>query len=179
MMSRSPAAAAASRRLLTVALLVAPTLLPLVPLTAAGAQGAVVPPPQQRRWTAVRVAKWATLGAAVGFGFYALSHSRRADRWYDALRTLCHQSPQACSVEDGRYVAADAESLYRESTREDRRAQVGILGGQVTLLGSVALFVYDLRNDRGPQNIPYPGSGAYRSTLSGPPGVALGATVNF
>jgi hypothetical protein len=41
----------------------------------------------------------------------------------------------------------------------DRRAQVGIIGGQVALFGSVALFVYDLRHARGPGNIPYP-SGA-------------------
>ena len=124
---------------------------------------------------AVRVGKWVLLGAAVGFGTYALRHSSRADRSYGDLRELCASDPAACTISDGRYGAADAEALYRASVREDRRAQVGILGGQVTLLGSVALFVYDLRNGRGPANIPYPGAALGRA----PRAVAVGASVGF
>lgn len=132
---------------------------------------------QPRGWTRVRIAKWALLGAATGFGAYALTHSSRADRDYGELRTFCTDDPHGCALDRGRYAAAAAEALYRSSVREDRRAQLGILGGQLTLLGSVALFVYDLRNARGPENIPYPGSALSRV----PAGrrVALGASVRF
>lgn len=48
--------------------------------------------------------------------------------------------------------------------RADSRAQFGIVGGQLALLGSVGLFIYDLRpHDHTPENIPYeqtsPGAG--------------------
>ena len=169
---------ATARRLLAAALLAAPAAAMLAPAdalaqTAGGAATAPV-----RRWTAVRVAKWALRGAATGFGLYALSHSRRADRSYDDLRTLCVRSPGSCALDSGRYVGAEAEALYRGSVREDRRAQLGIVGGQLTLLGSVALFVYDLRNDRGPENIPSPG-GALRRGAGALAGITLGATVRF
>ena len=40
--------------------------------------------------------------------------------------------------------------------RADSRAQFGIVGGQLALLGSVGLFIYDLRpHDHTPENIPY------------------------
>ena len=130
------------------------------------------PPKAGRGWTAIRVAKWALLGVAAGFGTYALTHSDRADRAYGDLRALCSEEPNACEIDGGRYMGARAESLYRGSVREDRRAQVGILGGQLALLGSVALFVVDLRNGRGPENIPFPGAGLRR-------GVVVGATLRF
>ena len=62
------------------------------------------------------------------------------------------------SIDEERRGCSDetAERYYRTAQEEDRRAQVGIVGGQVTLLGSVGLFIYDLRNGRGPENIPYP-----------------------
>ena len=48
--------------------------------------------------------------------------------------------------------------------RADSRAQFGIVGGQLALLGSVGLFIYDLRpHDHTPENIPFeqgsPGTG--------------------
>ena len=130
-----------------------------------------------RGWTRVRVAKWTLLGVATGFGVYALTHSNRADRDYGDLRTLCTSDPDGCSLSDGRYAADAAEALYRSSVREDRRAQLGIIGGQLTLLGSVALFVYDLRNARGPENIPYPAAGLTRGAP--PRHVGVGARVRF
>ena len=160
---------------------------------AASAQGAAAAPPARsatvtgpwtrpsaqagRGWTRLRVAKWTLLGVASGFGVYALTHSSRADRDYGDLRTLCNEDPAGCTLDGGRYLEPRAESLYRGSLREDRRAQVGILGGQLTLLGSVALFVLDLRNVRGPGNIPYPAAGLERSP--GPRRVAAGASVRF
>ena len=126
---------------------------------------------------AVRVAKWALLGVAAGFGVYALTHSDRADRAYGDLRALCSGEPGACELAGGRYLEARAEAFYRGSVREDRRAQLGILGGQLALLGSVALFVVDLRNDRGPDNIPYPAAGLQRGRAGR--GIAVGAALRF
>lgn len=134
-------------------------LATLAPAPAAwGSLSAQTAPPAVRRgWTAVRVAKWALLGATVGLGYYALKQSTRADRAYSDLRHLCVTAPSSCTLDAGRYPDAHAETLFATSLRHDRRAQAGIVGGQVTLLGSAALFVYDLRNGRGPENIPFPG----------------------
>lgn len=127
----------------------------------AAAQVDIAPAPVESGWTKTRVAKWALLAAAVGFGTYALVETGRASDYYGELRAHCQSDPEACRLNDGRYVDAYAESLFDEATAADRRARVGIIGGQVTLLGSAALFVYDLRNGRGgPSDIPYPRPGA-------------------
>jgi hypothetical protein len=119
-----------------------------------------VTPREHPDWTVVRVAKWAMLATAIGFGGYAIVHSTRADDRYTSLRRLCETRPEMCAIDaNGRYTDPTTEDLFARTREEDRRAQVGIIGGQVALFGSVALFVYDLRHARGPGNIPYP-SGA-------------------
>lgn len=51
----------------------------------------------------------------------------------------------------GAYALANSRTEHT-----DRRAQVGILGGQLSLLGSVGLFIYDLRRDHEtPADIPF------------------------
>jgi hypothetical protein len=140
--------------------------------------GAQTPARQGRPgWTPVRVAKWALLGTAVGFAGYALTHSTRADDAYSGLRELCNREPDRCRLTNGHYEDSEAEALYRGSTREDRRAQVGIFGGQIALLGSAALFIYDLRNGRGPVNIPYPSSARARARPA--PALGLGLRLSF
>ena len=128
--------------------------------TAVQAQVQVTPPRPQEGWTAVRIAKWALLGAAIGFGSYALVESGRADDSYAELRRLCQLEPDGCTLTGGQYADPGAERLYDRALSADRRARVGIIGGQVALLGSAAFFVYDLRNGRGPDDIPYPPSRA-------------------
>lgn len=178
-MSRPALRRPRSRSSRLLALLLASALVVATPTALrAQAAGGAPAPAAAHRWTAVRVAKWALLGTAAAFGAYALSHSTRADRAYGDLRRLCVAVPAGCTLDGGRYVAPRAESLYGTSLREDRRAQLGIVGGQVALLGSVALFVYDLRNGRGPGNIPYPG-GAARGAAPPRPGVMVGAAVGF
>lgn len=124
--------------------------------TAAQAQVQVTPPRPAEGWTAVRIAKWALLAAAVGFGTYALVQTGDADDHYALLKRECQATPAGCHIENGRYSDPRMESLYQSAMSADRRARVGIIGGQVTLLGSAGLFVYDLRNGRGPDDIPYP-----------------------
>jgi hypothetical protein len=127
------------------------------PLTLSAQRSAGTMPTQQGgKWTVVRTAKWALLGGAVGLGAYALHHSFIAERSYGQLREFCFTSPERCEVMGGRYVDQGAEALFARSISADRHAQVGIFGGQVALLGSVGLFIYDLRNGQGPRDIPYP-----------------------
>jgi hypothetical protein len=134
-------------------------------------------PRQPGAWTPVRIAKWSLLGAAAGLAAYALEHSTAAERANDRLRELCTEQPGRCQLDDGVYTDPDAEALFQRVSHEDHLARIGIVGGQVALLGSVGLFVYDLRNGRGPGDIPYP-SAASRAAAPRPR-VAMGVRLTF
>jgi hypothetical protein len=161
--------------LLLLSAAAAPALQPLA-AQAAPAGAAATP---TSAWRTARTGKWVLLGAAVLFGAYAVQRSNEANEAYDALRGACESDAERCRLSDGRYADPATEALFDRAEREDARAQVGIVGGQVALLGSVGLFVYDLRNARGPRNIPYPG----RATAAGatPPaaGIAVGLRFTF
>ena len=110
-----------------------------------------------REWRGVaRVAKWVFAGATVALGAYAYTEHDAAERAEARLRDRCDSSPAACMVVDGRYADLESEALHQRAVSHDRRARTGIVAGQITLLGGVALFLYDLRGDGGPDNIPYP-----------------------
>jgi hypothetical protein len=129
-------------------------------LVAGGANAQQRTPPQPRRGPpVVKIAKWSLLGLAGGLGLYALRHSTRAEDAYDDLRAICLEASSRCEHTGGRYGDDAAERLYHRAVAEDRQAQLGIFGGQITLFGSVGLFIYDLRDDRTPTTIPYPGRG--------------------
>ena len=114
-------------------------------------------PAASRDWRGVaRVAKWVLAGATIALGAYAYTEHNAAERSEARLRDRCDSSPSVCTVADGRYVDAESEALHQRAVAHDRRARTGIVAGQVTLLGGVALFLYDLRGDGGPDNIPYP-----------------------
>lgn len=135
-----------------------------------------------RDWRNVaRVAKWVLAGATVALGVYAYTEHDAAERVQARLRDRCDGSPELCTVVDGRYSDMASEALHQRAVRHDRRARTGIVAGQVTLLGGVALFLYDLRGDGGPDNIPYPSP---RRPAPGAPAlhersVMLGARVPF
>jgi hypothetical protein len=130
-----------------------------------------------RDWRSVaRVAKWALAGATIALGTYAYTEHHAAERVHDRLRDRCDSSPESCTVLDGRYSDAQSEALHQRAVRHDRRARTGIVAGQITLLGGVALFLYDLRGDRGPDNIPYPSP---RRTILGDRTLIVGARVPF
>jgi hypothetical protein len=108
-------------------------------------------------WRSVAsVAKWVLAGATIALGVYAYTEHEAAERAHGNLRERCETSPDACAVVDGVYSDAESEALHQTAVSHDRRARTGIVAGQVTLLGGVALFLYDLRDDGGPDNIPYP-----------------------
>ena len=134
-----------ARALLPIALIV--ISLPL------RAQGSA----EERDWRGVaRVAKWVLAGATIALGVYAYTEHDAAEEVQGRLRSRCDTSPDLCTVLDGRYADTESEALHQLAVRHDRRAQTGIVAGQITLLGGVALFLYDLRGDGRPDNIPYP-----------------------
>lgn len=104
---------------------------------------------------APRVLKWTLLAAAAGLGLWAYRESEQADDAYERLQHVCAADPTRCALSGGRYVDERAESLYRASNEGDRRARLGLLSGQATLLGSAAFFILDLRHGGPPDNIPY------------------------
>jgi hypothetical protein len=108
-------------------------------------------------WRGVaRVAKWVLAGATVALGVYAYTEHDAAERVQARLRDRCDNAPEVCTVVDGRYSDVESEALHQRAVRHDRRARTGIVAGQITLLGGVAFFLYDLRGDGRPDNIPYP-----------------------
>ena len=123
-----------------------------------------------------RVAKWALAGATLALGVYAYTEHDAAERVHRHLRDRCDSSPESCAVVDGRYMDAESETLHQRAVRHDRRARTGIVAGQITLLGGVALFLYDLRDEGGPDNIPYPSP---RRTLLHDRTLMLGARIPF
>jgi hypothetical protein len=131
----------------------------LLTLLAGSVEAQQAAPAQPRKGPpVVKFAKWSLLGIAGALGLYALRHSTRAEDAYDELRGICIESPTRCDHQRNRYDDEVAEWLYQRALSEDRRAQLGIFGGQATLFGSVGLFIYDLRDDRTPTTIPYPGT---------------------
>ncbi len=111
---------------------------------------------ERDRHDTVRIAKWVLAGATIALGVYAFAEHHRAEREHARLRDRCESMPDLCRLTGGRYSDPETEALHQRAARHDRRARTGIVAGQITLLGGVALFLYDLRNDGGPDNIPYP-----------------------
>lgn len=123
-----------------------------------------------------RIAKWVLAGATIALGVYAFTQHDAAEQDQARLRARCDGAPELCTVTDGRYTDPESEALHQRAVRHDRRARTGIVAGQITLLGGVALFLYDLRNDGGPDNIPYPTQQRFTPTERS---VYIGARVAF
>jgi hypothetical protein len=107
--------------------------------------------------TAVHYGKWLTAGAAGAFiGFASREHQKSRREW-NALLDICRSADDACAIgADGRYLRSDAEVLYQRSRVFDRRANHRLLGAQVSLLATAALFLLDLHPGKtGPDNIPF------------------------
>lgn len=131
-------------------------LLTGTPLTQVAAQGA------DSTWRGhspalVRYGKWALLGAAIGMGIKASQVHRDADRAYAQLRRYCNQSALGCAQDgDGTYLEPQAEQYYQTSVSRDNQARRWLLGGEISLVGAVGLFVWELsRPKRPPGNIPF------------------------
>ncbi len=111
---------------------------------------------QQAPWT-VRYGKFVALALA-GFGvWHAQDHHEKADDAYDALDERCRQEPTACTIGPGGYLDPESERLYQTALREDDRARNWLIGAEVSLIGAVALFLYEVTRPDGPErdDIPF------------------------
>ena len=108
------------------------------------------------RQPVVHHGKWLTAGATVAFVVLAAREHRSSHREWVQLLAICRSADDACAqAPDGRYLRSDAELLYQRSRAFDVRANRRIVGAQVSLLATAALFILDLRQRDGPENIPF------------------------
>ena len=105
----------------------------------------------------VKYGKWLTLAAAVGMGIKAADAHDDADRWFNRLERYCDLDPTRCNQSSGgSYTDPTAERYYQRSLHHDRVARRWLLGGEITLIGTAGLFVWELtRPKRLPDNIPF------------------------
>jgi hypothetical protein len=105
----------------------------------------------------VKYGKWLTLAAAVGMGIKAADAHDNADRWFDRLERYCDIDRTRCDqTPNGTYIDPTAERYYQRSLHHDRVARRWLLGGEITLIGTAGLFVWELtRPKRLPENIPF------------------------
>ena len=118
-------------------------------------------PPRGGSWSRsiVHYGKWVTAATAVGLTILAArEHDRAQDDW-NQLLDLCRSNNAACQLRsDGQYADYNAELLFQRTTYYDRRARSRLIGGQVALLASAAMFILDLRHQgRDAPNIPFHG----------------------
>lgn len=118
------------------------------------------PPPRNWKENVVHYGKWTTAAAAIGLTIMAAHEHDKANQSWDRLLALCQQDNASCQLRaDGRYVDYQAELDYQQTLYYDHRARHRILGAQVSVLTSAALFILDLRHHNGnPPNIPFSGS---------------------
>ena len=112
---------------------------------------------QRSGWRPLAVAKWTTAAAAAGAAVYGVVQNRRADNQFEDLEQVCVEEPFRCEerLPNGAYVDAELEARYQDVRDLDGRARAALIAGQIGVAASVALFILDLRNSDGPQNIPY------------------------
>jgi hypothetical protein len=105
----------------------------------------------------VRYGKWVTLAGAVGMGILAARSHNSADDSFEQLRQYCFPDNARCDQSsNGSYLDPVAEGYYQSSVRHDRQARRWLLGGEVALLGSAGLFVWELTRPKAPpKNIPF------------------------
>jgi hypothetical protein len=105
----------------------------------------------------VRYGKWATLAATIGMGIKAADAHREADAAFERLSRYCEPDHTRCYQRpDGAYIDPVAERYYRSSVDGDRRARRWLIGGELALVGTVGLFVWELTGPRRrPRDIPF------------------------
>ena len=101
--------------------------------------------------------KWAGAGLSLTLHLLAVSANSKANDAYSSLQTACAIDNSLCDAgADGSYTNPKTAALYQESLHQDRRARAFLVGGEVALLGTVALFVIDLTRHKGPPpDIPF------------------------
>ena len=106
---------------------------------------------------AIHWSKWVTLGAAATLTALAEREHRSSQREWDQLLQICLANNNDCAIgTDGRYVTYQSELHYEKSIYYAHRARRRLIGGQLGLLASAALFIADLHGGTDqPKNIPF------------------------
>jgi hypothetical protein len=120
-----------------------------------GAAAQLRPPLEQRTPPVIRYGKWGSLALAAGFTALGIRTHNNADDAFRNLAAYCRLQTFCAVGPDGRYTDPEAERRYGEVVSGDRWARAWLVSGQAALLGSVVLFVMELKRDRGPRNVPY------------------------
>lgn len=108
--------------------------------------------------TLAKYGKWALLAGSIGFNLQALHEHHIADDTFSQLNDLCTAAEHSRCLTDetGVYLDPVAEGIYQSSVRSDRRARLWLVAGETVLLGSAAIFVWELSRPSGPDpNIPF------------------------
>lgn len=122
---------------------------------------------------AVKYGKWVLLAGSIGLNYLAVRAHNSADDAFDALEAQCAAVQERCATGPaGTYNDPAIEDLYQTSLRYDRRARLWLIGGETALIGSAALFIWELARPKDrPDNIPF--EPEVRSLRAGGTGVGL------
>lgn len=122
---------------------------------------------------AVKYGKWVLLAGSIGLNYLAVRAHNSADDAFDALEAQCTAVQERCAIGPaGTYSDPVIEDLYQTSLRYDRRARLWLIGGETALIGSAALFIWELARPKNrPDNIPF--EPEVRSLRAGGTGVGL------
>jgi hypothetical protein len=114
-------------------------------------------PERSPGWSMLRIAKWSTLALSTGAAVYGFTLNSGADDRYEELEQACVADPSVCRLRtpEGAYRSEDLERRYQDVLDRDRAARRALLASQVGVAASVVLFILDLRNARGPDDIIY------------------------
>lgn len=115
------------------------------------------PASAQKSKPLLKYGKWVMAAGAVGLNYLASRDHDRADDNFHVLEQRCLGDNRLCDLDaSGRYADATSESLFQQSVHYDRRARRFLFGGEAALLGSAAVFVWELtRHAPKPDNIPF------------------------
>lgn len=106
----------------------------------------------------VKYGKWAVLAGSAGLNLLALHNHHLADETFAQLSDICSAADhtRCLTGAGGAYVDPAAEAIYQSAVRADRHARNWLIAGETALLGSAAMFVWELSRPKGRDpNIPF------------------------
>jgi hypothetical protein len=119
--------------------------------------GLVVPAQAQGFRPVFKYGKWLLAAGAIGMNYLAAKNHDKADDAFNAIESRCVVDPRQCDLDaSGHYIDTQNEALFQQTLKYDRRARRWLFGGEAALLGSAAIFVWELtRHTSKPDNIPF------------------------
>jgi hypothetical protein len=105
----------------------------------------------------VKYGKWGALGVSLAFNAMAFRTHDRAQSAFRHLEGYCFPDPTRCETgPGGSYKDPVSERYYQQSLSYDRQTRVRLVAGETALLGTIALFVWEMSQPKGPpENIPF------------------------